>query len=66
MARQENAFDSLPLGTARCIGAQTSTFDVPAHELLLAVIQYSPCPKTIARQFLAGLAKFFVFVKSIE
>jgi len=64
MARQENAIDNLPLGTARRIGAQTSTFDVPAHKLLQAVVQYSPCPEKIARQFLVAVAKCLVFVKN--
>jgi hypothetical protein len=64
MARQENAIDNLPLGTARCIRAQTSTLDVPARKLLQAVIQYSPCPEKMARQFLVALEKCFVRVKN--
>ncbi|KAF8524063.1 hypothetical protein BU17DRAFT_85098 [Hysterangium stoloniferum] len=62
MGKQENVMDNPPLGTARRIGATTSTFDVPAHKLLQAVIEYSPSPETIAREFLVELSKCGIVV----
>ncbi|KAF8523340.1 hypothetical protein BU17DRAFT_86082 [Hysterangium stoloniferum] len=57
MGKQEDVMDNPPLGIARRIGATTSTFDVPAHKLLQAVIEHSPSPETIAREFLVELGK---------
>ena len=54
MGRQE---DLIPLGNARLVGSQTSTFDVPAHRILQALLEHSPSPQTIAQEFLAELAK---------
>lgn len=57
MGRQEDTIDKPPLGTARRVGSETSTFDVPAHKLLQAIIEHSPSPEKIAHEFLCELAK---------
>ncbi|KAI9512094.1 hypothetical protein F5148DRAFT_1146398 [Russula earlei] len=57
MGRQDSSVDNLPLGLARRVGATSSTFDVPAHKLLRAVIEHSPSPETISREILVELAK---------
>ena len=48
-----------PLGIARRIGAQTSTFNVPAHRSLKALITHAPSPgqENIAKEFLFELGK---------
>jgi hypothetical protein len=56
MEQQEGVVSHPPLETARRLGSQTSTFDVPAHKLLQALIRYSPSPETIARQFFVELS----------
>jgi len=57
MGRKDNSMENPPLGFARRTGAETSTFDVPAHKLLTALIEHSPSPKTVARDFLVELVK---------
>jgi hypothetical protein len=57
MERQEDVIDSPPLGTARPVGSETSTFDVPAHKLLWAIIEHSPSPERITHEFLCEFAK---------
>jgi hypothetical protein len=57
MGMQEGVIDKPPLGTARRVGSATSTLDVPAHKLLQAIIEHSPSPETITREFLVELAK---------
>ena len=57
MGGQEDVIDNPPLGTARRAGSATSTFDVLAHKLLQAIIEHSPSPETIIREFLVELAK---------
>jgi hypothetical protein len=42
MRNQEDVIENPPLGAARLIGTETSTFDVPAHKLLQAVIEALP------------------------
>ncbi|KAI9510124.1 hypothetical protein F5148DRAFT_1374740 [Russula earlei] len=58
MGRQDSFVDNPPLGLARRAGATSSTFDVPAHKLLRAVIEHSPSPET---KFLVELAKCEIF-----
>jgi len=57
MGRQEDVIDSPPLGTAGPVGSETSTFDVPAHKLLQAIIEHSLSPEKITHEFLCELAK---------
>jgi hypothetical protein len=57
MGMQEGAIDRPPLGIARRVGSVTSTFDIPAHKLLQAIIEHSPSPETIICEFLVELAK---------
>ena len=40
-----------PLGIARRVGAESSTFDMPAHKILLALITHAQSPETIAKEF---------------
>jgi hypothetical protein len=45
-----------PLGMARRVGTATSTFDVPAHNLLLALLEHAPSPESIiAKEVLVEL-----------
>ncbi|KAF5379073.1 hypothetical protein D9615_005978 [Tricholomella constricta] len=45
-----------PLGMARRVGTATSTFDVPAHNLLLALLEHAPSPENIiAKEVLVEL-----------
>ena len=46
-----------PLGYATRIGVEKSMFKVQAHRILLALIQFSPSPNTIAAEFLTELDK---------
>jgi len=57
IGRQDDAMENPPMGFARRAGAETSTFDVPAHKLLQALIEHSPSPKTMAREFLVELVR---------
>jgi hypothetical protein len=57
MGMQEGVVENPPLGNARRAGATSSTFDVPAHKLLHALIQHSPSPMTMAQEFLVELGK---------
>ncbi|KAF8331973.1 uncharacterized protein EI90DRAFT_3123066 [Cantharellus anzutake] len=56
MGKRDDA-EHPPLGFARRSGTLSSNFNVPAHKLLQAVIEYSPSPETIARGFLVELGK---------
>jgi len=49
--------DAMKQGFAGHAGAETSTFDVPAHKLWQALIENSPSPETMAREFLTELVK---------
>ncbi|KAH9963117.1 hypothetical protein BC827DRAFT_1193455 [Russula dissimulans] len=57
IGKKDNSMENPPLGFARRAGAETSTFDVPAHKLLKALIEHSPSPETVAREFLVELVK---------
>ena len=57
MGTQDNAIDNPSLGIAKRIGTETSTFDLPVHKLLQAVIKHSPSRETVAQEFLVELAK---------
>ena len=46
-----------PLGIARRIGAESSTFNIPAHILLKALITHALSPETMAKEFLVELGK---------
>ena len=46
-----------PLGIARRFDVESSTFNLPAHRLLKALITHAPSPETIAKQFLFKLGK---------
>ena len=57
---QEDVNDNPPLGiTIRRDhdGTNISSFNMPAHNLLRSLIEHSPSPETIARQFIAELAR---------
>ena len=47
----------LPLGLAKRAGAESSTFNLPAHTLLKALITHAPSSATIAKEFLSELGK---------
>jgi hypothetical protein len=57
MGKENDIMENPPLGTAGHLGTQTSTFDVPAHKLLQAVIEHSLSPEIIAQEFLVELGK---------
>ncbi|KAI9510211.1 hypothetical protein F5148DRAFT_1147755 [Russula earlei] len=57
MGRKDGSVDNPPLGLATPAGAISSTFDVPAHKLLHALIEHSPSPETISREFMVELAR---------
>jgi hypothetical protein len=57
MGRQEDVIVSPPLGTAKRVGSETSTFNVPAHKLLQAIIEHSPSPEKVTHEFLCELAR---------
>jgi len=50
---------SMSLGTATLVhlGIGTTAFDVPANNLLHALIEHSPSPETMAQEFMAELGK---------
>jgi len=53
---QEDVNDDPPLGIAIRRDATDISFNMPAHNLLRFLIEYSPSPETIARLFIAELA----------
>ena len=57
LMREQASAEILPLGMATRVGVEKSAFNVPAHRLLEALINYSPSPDTIAREFLVELGK---------
>jgi len=46
-----------PLGIARRVGVESSTFDLPAHKILQALITHAQSPETIAKELLIKLGK---------
>lgn len=46
-----------PLGIAKRHGIESSTYDIPAHKILQALITHAPSPKSIAKEFLFELQK---------
>ena len=44
-----------PLGIVRRVGVESSTFDLPAHKILQALIIHALSPETIAKEFLIEL-----------
>ena len=46
-----------PLGIARRVGAESSTFDMPAHKILIALITHAQSPETIAKELLIEIGK---------
>jgi hypothetical protein len=46
-----------PLGIARRVGVESSTFDLPAHKILQALITHAQSPETIAKELLIELGK---------
>ena len=57
LMREQAPAEILPLGMATQVGIEKSAFNVPAHRLLEALINYAPSPDTIAREFLVELGK---------
>jgi hypothetical protein len=57
IGKQEDAAKNPPLGISKRLGVETSAFNVAAHRLLKAVIEYSPSPATVAQEFLVELGK---------
>jgi hypothetical protein len=57
LIREDASAENLPLGTATRVGMESSTFHVPAHRLLEALINHAPSPDSVAREFLVELAK---------
>jgi hypothetical protein len=53
LMKEDNESFPNPLGTAERM--PDSSFKVPAHRLLLALLEHSPSPDTIAREFLVEL-----------
>ena len=47
----------IPPGMATRVGVEQSAYNVPAHRLLEALINHTPSPDTIAREFLVELSK---------
>jgi hypothetical protein len=55
---QEDVNDNAPLGIAiRRDATDISSFNMPVHNLLQFLIEHSPSPETIARLFIAELAR---------
>jgi hypothetical protein len=54
---QEDVNDNPALGIAIRHDTDTSSFNMPAHKLLGLLIEHSPSPETIARLFIAELAR---------
>ncbi|KAF5373480.1 hypothetical protein D9615_009461 [Tricholomella constricta] len=52
---ENGSVDNPPLGMAKRSGVQTSSYNVPAHRLLHALIEHAPSPDTMAREFLEVL-----------
>jgi len=46
-----------PLGYATRVGVQNSQFNVAAHRFLKAIIEHSPSPPAVAKEFLIELRK---------
>ncbi len=46
-----------PLGIARHVGVESSTFNLPAHKILQALITHAQSPETIAKELLIELGK---------
>jgi hypothetical protein len=46
-----------PLGIATRVGVESSTFDLPAHKILLALITYAQSPEIFANEILFELGK---------
>ena len=58
MGDQEGANeDNPPLGMALHWKTQSSVFNLAAHRLLRALIEYSPSPEAVAQQFMTKLAE---------
>jgi hypothetical protein len=57
MGKQADAQTCPPLGMAKCLGVENLILRMAAHKLLEAVIEHSPHPAMIAREFLAQLGK---------
>ena len=45
------------LGIAKRVGVESSTFNLPAHKVLLALITHAQSPESIAREMLFELGK---------
>ena len=57
MDEGEVSTDQPPLGISKRLGVESSAYNVPAHEILQALITHAPSPKTIAKEFLFELGK---------
>ena len=57
MNQQEDAVENPPLGIAKRAGVEVSVFNIPAHRLLKALINHSPSPEAMAKEFLKELGK---------
>lgn len=57
MAKQEGLATNPLLGVAKRAGVETSVFNLPAHRVLLVLIEHAPSPETIAREFLTELGQ---------
>jgi hypothetical protein len=54
---QEDVNDNPPFGIAIRRDTDTSSINMPAHNLLRLLIEHSPSPETISRLFIAELAR---------
>ena len=58
VTNQEDVDDNPPLGIAiRRDGTDISSFNMPAHNLLRLMIEHSPSPEVVARQFMTELGR---------
>jgi hypothetical protein len=57
MNEQDGAAENPPLGFAKRAGLETSVFNMPAHRILKALIDHSPSPEAMAKEFLKELSK---------
>lgn len=58
LRNQEDVNDNPPLGIAmRRDGADTSSFNMPAHDFPRFLIEHSPSPETLAWLFMVELAR---------
>ncbi|KAF5387116.1 hypothetical protein D9615_001639 [Tricholomella constricta] len=57
MDEEDTSAKQPPLGFAKRAGTESSTFNVPAHSLLKALVSHAPSAETMAKEFLAELGK---------